>query len=69
MKPIRLRYFLRSELGAVTVDWVVLTAVVVGLGGATVLALGGTQGDGFADNIGAQIAEGEVRLVLPQGSQ
>ncbi len=67
--PIRIRHFLRSELGAVTVDWVVLTAIVVGLGGATVLALGGTQGDGFADGIGEQVAEGEVHLNGPFGTK
>ena len=39
MKPI-LKSFLRSEDGAVTVDWVVLTAAVVALGvaaGATMI--------------------------------
>ena len=37
--------FLRSEDGAVTVDWVVLTAAIVGLG----LVIGTTVGQSTAD--------------------
>jgi Flp pilus assembly pilin Flp len=37
--------FLRSEDGAVTVDWVVLTAAIVGLG----LVIGTTVGNSTAD--------------------
>jgi Flp pilus assembly pilin Flp len=46
--------FTREESGAVTVDWVVLTAAVVGLG----LLIGNTMGSSVntaADNIGAEI--------------
>lgn len=34
-------YFLASEDGAVTVDWVVLTAAIVGLGIAVLTSVGG----------------------------
>lgn len=40
--------FLRSEDGAVTVDWVVLTAAVVGLG----LVIGSTVGQSTVDLAG-----------------
>lgn len=46
--------FMRDEDGAVTVDWVVLTAAVVGLGIATVA----TVGEGvtnLADEIGVTL--------------
>jgi hypothetical protein len=36
--------FKESEDGAVTVDWVVLTAAVVGLGGAAVVGLQSANG-------------------------
>ena len=37
--------FIRDEDGAVTVDWVVLCAAVVGLAGATIASLHGPTGD------------------------
>ncbi len=41
--------FVKSEDGAVTVDWVVLTAVIVGLAGAVVVTIqGGTETAGTA---------------------
>lgn len=55
-----LRTFLQSEHGAVTVDWVVLTAAVVGLGIATVTAVrSGTNslaGDVSTSLSGAEVA-------------
>ncbi|MEM1429824.1 MAG: hypothetical protein AAGG09_10230 [Pseudomonadota bacterium] len=51
-----LRAFLADESGAVTVDWVVLTATIVGLG----LAVIGTLGSAFApnaQNIGTELQE------------
>jgi Flp pilus assembly pilin Flp len=51
--------FLRSEDGAVTVDWVVLTAAIVGLG----LVIGTTVGQSTADlaeTIGTQISTTDV---------
>jgi hypothetical protein len=47
-------HFKNEESGAVTVDWVVLTAAVVGLG----LLISNTMGSAIttaADNIGTQI--------------
>lgn len=46
---MRVVEFFRSETGAVTVDWVVLTAAIVGLGVATISAVStgaGALGDG-----------------------
>ena len=36
--------FLENDEGAITVDWVVLTAAIVGLGGAAVVGLQGETG-------------------------
>ena len=49
--------FLKSERGAVTVDWVVLTAAVVGLAVATYLQIETqtkTLANAAADRIGAE---------------
>ena len=46
MKLIKLAMnFKRDEDGAVTVDWVVLTAAIVGLGIAVMLSVGGSTSD------------------------
>ncbi|OWY01159.1 hypothetical protein B6V75_16225 [Thioclava sp. F1Mire-8] len=50
MKFFKLKKFHDEEDGAVTVDWVVLTAAVVGLGAAA-LALVRTQTAGLSDRI------------------
>ncbi|SHG56398.1 hypothetical protein [Cognatishimia maritima] len=50
-----LKTFMRDENGAVTVDWVVLTAVVVGMAVA-VHTLIETETGTLANNIGATIA-------------
>lgn len=56
-----LKNFLKSEDGAVTVDWVVLTASIVGLGLAVIVAIaGGTNNvsTGLGANLGAaQVTE------------
>lgn len=52
MVKFRLQNFVMSESGAVTVDWIVLTAGVALLG--TVVVLGIKSG---RDSIGAQIGE------------
>lgn len=47
-------HFAKDEDGAVTVDWVVLTAAVVGLGLVVMTAIGPaiqTASDGIADRI------------------
>lgn len=46
--------FLKDEDGAVTVDWVVLTAAVVGLGIAGVTAVNTGIGD-LAESIGDEV--------------
>lgn len=51
--------FTRNEEGAVTVDWVVLTAAIVGLGLAVLAAVG----DGsmtLADKLGLLLSQTEV---------
>ena len=47
--------YLEEEDGAITVDWVVLTAAVVGLGIAVVTTMGNAT-TGLADKISAVIA-------------
>lgn len=49
-------FFVTSEDGAITVDWVVLTATVLGLAGAAVLALHGPTGD-VGDSVGAFLSD------------
>lgn len=46
--------FLKDEDGAVTVDWVVLTAAVVALGIGAVTVVGNSM-DGLAGKIGTEI--------------
>ncbi|MEL7114244.1 MAG: hypothetical protein AAGP08_01415 [Pseudomonadota bacterium] len=47
--------FARDEDGAVTVDWVVLTAAIVGLGIAVLTTVGGATDD-YADEIGDHLS-------------
>ena len=47
--------FKRDEDGAVTVDWVVLTAAIVGLGIAVMLSVGGSTSD-LSDTIAAKLS-------------
>jgi Flp pilus assembly pilin Flp len=54
-----LSYFLRSEDGAVTVDWVVLTAAVVGLGMTSVAAVR-TGTSSLGDATGTALSSGRV---------
>lgn len=51
--------FLNEEDGAVTVDWVVLTAAVVGLGVAGVAAVKGGV-DGLATSISTEMTSASV---------
>ena len=54
-----LKNFLNDESGAVTVDWVVLTAAIVGLGIAVLSSVGkGTTT--MADNISTYLAGQDV---------
>lgn len=54
-----IKTFRADEDGAVTVDWVVLTAAVVGLGIAVLSAVN-TGSNTLADNIEAELAATEV---------
>ncbi|MDJ1015279.1 MAG: hypothetical protein QNJ35_02120 [Paracoccaceae bacterium] len=51
--------FLNDESGAVTVDWVVLTAAIVGLGIAVMTSVGAGTAD-FADTISGHMSTGSV---------
>ena len=56
--------FLKDESGAVTVDWVVLTAAIVGLG----VAVYGVVSGGIADlsgDIDAQLRTNQITTTLP----
>jgi len=63
--------FFREETGAVTVDWVVLTAAVVGLGLATTAVVSAGVGDlsnGIADNVAnVSVQERFSRLARAMG--
>ena len=50
-----IKEFQRDEDGAVTVDWVVLTAAIVGLGIAVLTTVGGATDD-YADEIGSHLS-------------
>jgi len=50
-----LKTFQRDEDGAVTVDWVVLPAAIVGLGIAVLTTVGGATDD-YADQIGTHLS-------------
>lgn len=54
--------FLKDESGAVTVDWVVLTAAIVGLGIAVLTSVGnGTTS--LADKISSNLSNANVRTL------
>jgi len=55
----RMYKFLRGEEGAVTVDWVVLTAAVVGLAGAAFMSIQSASG-GVGSNVGEYLSNKEV---------
>ena len=52
--------FARDEDGAVTVDWVVLTAAIVGLGIAVLTTVGDATDD-YADKIGVHLSSQGVK--------
>ena len=58
-----IKTFTRDEDGAVTVDWVVLTAAIVGLGIAVLSSVsGGTTS--LADKISGELADMELENYL-----
>lgn len=54
-----LKTFLKDDSGAVTVDWVVITAAIVGLAIAVMFAVGNATSD-YADDIGTFVGDQEV---------
>lgn len=60
------RNYLHCEDGAVTVDWVVLTAAVLGLGMVVVLTISGGVTN-TSDSLGANLNSGTVRDVDASG--
>lgn len=57
-----LENFIRSEDGAVTVDWVVLTAAIVGLGFAVMTSVGGGTTT-LADNVSSSLSGATVTTI------
>ncbi|MGR3616061.1 MAG: hypothetical protein ACU0BB_08475 [Paracoccaceae bacterium] len=55
----RFKRFFRRDEGAVTVDWVVLTAAVVGLAGAAIMSIQDATG-GVGSSTGAAIGAIQV---------
>ncbi len=58
MKRVNLN-ILNDESGAVTVDWVVLTAAIITVGVATTVAINAQVG-GISDNISTYLADIDV---------
>jgi Flp pilus assembly pilin Flp len=59
----KVEVFLSDESGAVTVDWVVLTAAIVGLGIGVMMEIGGST-----ENVGTRIAADVSNLKVGYGS-
>lgn len=57
-----IKNFAKSESGAVTVDWVVLTAAMVGLGFATIMLVSNGV-EGLSENINTALID-----TVPAGS-
>ena len=55
-----IKNFIREESGAVTVDWVVLTAAIVGLGIAVITSIGKGALDS-STGLGVVLADMEVK--------
>ena len=56
------KQFSKDECGAVTVDWVVLTAAIVGLGIAVIASVAGGVND-LASNISGSLSDGQVNTL------
>ena len=56
----KFKHFIRSEEGAVTVDWVVLTAAIIGFG-LVVLVLIAQGTNDVSTGVGANLSAGTVR--------
>lgn len=62
-----IKKFRNDESGAVTVDWVVLTAAIVGLGFVVINIVGGSI-TGVANKMSSEIATSAVGFKAPSGS-
>lgn len=58
MIKVKLQSFWKDTSGAVTVDWIVLTAAVVGLAAVTISVIQ-SGSEGLADNTGSYITSYE----------
>lgn len=58
---MRIKSFLSDETGAVTVDWVVLTAAIVALGGAIVIGIA-TNTLNLAGKVGTELESGDAMI-------
>ncbi len=58
-----IKTFRKDEDGAVTVDWVVLTAAIVGLGIATLAAVSGGVED-LSGDISTQLATSQIKTTF-----
>ncbi len=58
-----IKSFRKDEDGAVTVDWVVLTAAIVGLGIATLAAVSGGVKD-LSGDISSQLAVSQIKTTF-----
>ena len=58
-----IKSFRNDEDGAVTVDWVVLTAAIVGLGIATLAAVSGGVQD-LSGDISTQLAQSQIKTTF-----
>ncbi len=58
-----IKSFRKDEDGAVTVDWVVLTAAIVGLGIATLAAVSGGVKD-LSGDISTQLATSQIKTTF-----
>jgi len=62
-----IKSFQRDEDGAVTVDWVVLTAAIVGLGIAVLTTVGNATDD-YADDIGDYLSSQSIKTTYGTNS-
>ncbi len=62
-----IKNFRNDESGAVTVDWVVLTAAIVGLGIAVVATVGGGIGE-LGSEISGTLSGATITPTTPTGS-
>ena len=60
VKRLLIRFF-KSDKGAITVDWVVLTAALIGMGIAFALALSGGM-ETLADRVSTNLSDQDIGI-------